>query len=67
MEAQSQVQMGNMFIYIIQKFMKIMHYMEDLYPELVEIIFILLILRVMAIQQSTVLFYIQLQEAIMYL
>ena len=67
MEGQSQVQMGNMFIYIIQKFMKIMHYMEDLYPELVEIIFILLILRVMAIQQSTVLFYIQLQEEIMYL
>lgn len=67
MEGQSQVQMGNMFIYIIQKFMKIMHYMEDLYPELVEIIFILLILRVMAIQQSTVLFYIQLQEVIMYL
>ena len=67
MEGQSQVQMGNMFIYIIQKFMKIMHYMEDLYPELVEIIFILLILLVMAIQQSTVLFYIQLQEVIMYL
>ena len=67
MEGQSQVQMGNMFIYIIQKFMKIMHYMEDLYPELVEIIFILLILRVMAIQQSTVLFYIQLQVVIMYL
>lgn len=67
MVGQSQVQMGNMFIYIIQKFMKIMHYMEGLYQELVEIIFILLILRVMAIQQSTVLFYIQLQEVIMYL
>ena len=67
MEGQSQVQMGNMFIYIIQKFMKIMHYMEGLYQELVEIAFILLILRVMAIRQSTVLFYIQLQEVIMYL